>query len=534
MTKKILFILLAVTCLVSADADGKEGNGCKFVIKVEAMMAGHEISPYIYGSNVIRGISHRKNDLSTLVRLGGNRSTGFNWETNASNSGRDWHHGSDDYMAERVVEGSQGDVSGSVVATFVRNCIKRGQTPMVTIPICHYVAADKNGEVAPGDSSRWVKNIAAKSSPFSLLPDTTDRAVYADECVNFLTDVAGGKGRIIYGLDNEPSLWHRTHPRLCPEQITCKEFMMRTINFARAIKKVDSEAIVAGFVSFGYTGFNTFNGASDWDSIKATNGYDWFLDYFLDEISKTMDPDGHRAVDVLDIHWYPEARGDKRIIDDDADSPADRDARLQAPRSLWDSTFKEKSWITSMPVYYLPLLPKVKASIDRYCPGLKLAFTEFKYGGDNDISGAIALADVLGLFGRNDIYAACHWSSTEAFGNAAYKLYLDYDGQGASFGSYVLECRSDMPSAVGSVYASASDKDCSDIHIMLINKSELEEISGHFVINSAASFDKAVVYYVTGDSPEIEWANVSISSDNTFSYSLPPLSVAHIVATPMR
>lgn len=517
--------------LMSADATDKNGNGSDYTIEVEAMTTGHKISPYIYGSNVIYGISHRENDLSTLVRLGGNRTTGFNWENNASNSGRDWHHSSDDYMAERVVEGSRGDVPGSVAATFVKNCIKRGQTPMFTIPICQYVTADKSGEVVSGDSSRWIKNFAAKNSPFSLLPDTTDGAVYADECVNFLTDVAKGKGRIIYALDNEPSLWHRSHSRLCPTQITCKDFMLRTINFAKAIKKVDSEAMVAGFVSFGYTGFNTFNSAADWDSIKTANGYDWFIDYFLDEISKTRDSVGRTVVDILDLHWYPEARGDKRIIDNDADSPIDRAARLQAPRSLWDSTFTEKSWITSMPIYYLPLLPKVKASIERYCPDLKLAFTEFKYGGDNDISGTIALADVLGLFGRHDIYAACNWNSTETFSNATYRLYRDYDGQRSAFGSYVLDCRSDMPSSVGSVYASTSNKDCSDVHIMIINKFELNEVSGHFIINSDKSFDEAVIYYMTGDSPEIKCNNVTMGNNNTFSYSVPPMSVAHIVVS---
>ena len=45
-----------------------------------------------------------------------------------------------------------------------------------------------------------------------------------------------------------------------------------------------------------------------------------------------------RLVHVLDVHWYPEARGTKRITDKDT-SPKTVAARLQAPRSLWDPTY---------------------------------------------------------------------------------------------------------------------------------------------------------------------------------------------------
>src|SRR5690242_11325356 len=43
------------------------------------------ISPYIYGMNFFAGSS--LTNPVTLDRLGGNRWTGYNWETNASNAG---------------------------------------------------------------------------------------------------------------------------------------------------------------------------------------------------------------------------------------------------------------------------------------------------------------------------------------------------------------------------------------------------------------------------------------------------------------
>ena len=52
------------------------------------------ISPYVYGIN-----DKDPGDTNTTVRrLGGNRTTGYNWENNTSNAGNDWHHFSDDWF----------------------------------------------------------------------------------------------------------------------------------------------------------------------------------------------------------------------------------------------------------------------------------------------------------------------------------------------------------------------------------------------------------------------------------------------------
>ena len=54
------------------------------------------------------------------------------------------------------------------------------------------------------------------------------------------------------------------------------------------------------------------------------------------------DKAGKRLLDVLDFHWYPESQGDCRIIastDCDQLSTAQTQARMQSPRSLWDSTY---------------------------------------------------------------------------------------------------------------------------------------------------------------------------------------------------
>ena len=95
---------------------------------------------------------------------------------------------------------------------------------------------------------------------------------------------------------------------------------------------------------------------------------------------QASEAEGKRLLDVLDVHWYPEARGDDIRITDQVGTNETRKARLQAPRTLWDPTYIEDSWIGQWGSHHLPLLPTLQQSIDTYYPGTKLAITEFNYG----------------------------------------------------------------------------------------------------------------------------------------------------------
>ena len=121
---------------------------------------------------------------------------------------------------------------------------------------------------------------------------------------------------------------------------------------------------------------------------------------------------------VLDVHWYPEARGTKRITEKDT-SPKTVAARLQAPRSLWDPTYTEKSWITGTWGKPIRLIPWLLERIAERYPGTKLAMTEYNFGAGDHISGGLAQADVLGIFGREGLYLGNYWGDGPGNGNAA-------------------------------------------------------------------------------------------------------------------
>ena len=52
-----------------------------------------------------------------------------------------------------------------------------------------------------------------------------------------------------------------------------------------------------------------------------------------------------RLVHVLDVHWYPEARGTKRITDKDNVAQDGRGAAAGAAQPLGPDATSEKSWI---------------------------------------------------------------------------------------------------------------------------------------------------------------------------------------------
>ena len=498
------------------------------------------ISPYIYGTNQdVSGVNF------TLRRMGGNRMTGYNWENNASNAGSDYLNQSDNFMTYVFgIPDSQAAIPGIVLTKFHDQSLAAGAPyTIITLPMAGYVAADKSGVVSAGEaapSARWVPVVNTKPTALSATPDLADGKVYSDELVQFLVgrygSAATASGIKGYDLDNEPDLWSNTHSRLHPAQPLCAELVTRSVDLAKAVKRIDPAAETLGFVSYGFGGYYDFQGATDWPTERTKGTYRWFIDYYLDQMKKASTTAGSRLLDVLDLHNYSEARGNDTVAARVTDSTdytniACNKARLQAPRAFWDPTYVENSWIGQYYASYLPFLPGIKQSVASFYPGTKIGFTEYNFGGEGHVSGGIAQADILGIFGQQGVYLASLWPlhTDLTYSAAAFKLYRNYDGAGSQYGSTAVSA-STADAVLSSAYASVDNASSPRLHVIVLNKNYDTSTQFDFTVAGGTTYSSARVFAFDAASATLtERAAVATITGNHFSYTLPPLTAAHFV-----
>ncbi|NLW89435.1 MAG: endoglucanase A [Clostridiaceae bacterium] len=493
---------------------------------VDMTVENGEISPYIYGRNFYENETFSEHRY-TFGRIGGNRWTAYNWENNASNAGSDWYFHSDGYL-------SSSDKPAVAVMDRVSAIFENQATALVTVPIQGYVAKDKIGiDVRATEdylTNHFLKNVAFHPGETGDAPDITDEYVYQDEFVRYLerafpTAERNGE-RIFYSLDNEPSLWAYTHEEIQLEPISYEELAEKNIEYARAIKSVVPDARIFGFVGYGYGAFIDLQGAPDSDL------HGEFIDFYLKQMKRAEDEYGVRLVDVLDIHWYPEARdrSGNRITEESGDADMTR-ARVQAPRSLWDTGYIESSWITDVFGRPIALLPWLFEKIDQYYPETKLSISEYYFGGSHHISGAIAQADFLGIIGREGVYAAALWpplDMKDSYTEAAFDMYLDYDGNGSSFGDISIYAQSsDWEST--SVYASVFSDDPDKMVLIAINKTGEWTEATMDMKTTGARFDRVEVFRLSEAFPAPELIASLESEDENFSVELAPYSIQCLV-----
>jgi hypothetical protein len=494
---------------------------------------GRPISKWIYGYN--GGVWNASMAPgTTLGRLGGNRWTAYNWETNASNAGSDWGpYSNDGYL-------SASTAPGEAVRPSVANAQAAGAGILVTVPLQGWVAADRNGnvDITQPVATRFHPSFAKKGAPFADPPSLTDGRVHQDEFVAWLdsrfpTAKTDADRPIFYGLDNEPDLWSSTHLEVQRSALRYDQLIPASIALAGAIKDTIPQALVFGPASYGWNGFVNLQNAPD------AAGRD-FLETYLAQLRTASDGQGRRLLDVLDLHWYSEAQGGgQRVVGGD-NSAAVAAARIQAPRSLWDPAYTETSWITQWSTLGpIRLLPRIFGKIAAHNPGTKLAFTEYNHGGEDHISGGLAQADTLGIFGREGVFAANVWplASNRAFSHGAFLLYRDFDGAGSAFGNTSFRA---LPSnhALASAYASLDAGNADRVVVVLLNKDTVAHSAG-LALTHTRLFGRAEVYQLTASSPVSGGAarpqrlpDLTLALRNALAFSLPALSATVLVFRP--
>lgn len=349
---------------------------------------------------------------------------------------------------------------------------------------------------------------------FTLTPDPNSKTVYADEFVNWVNKTfpngqTNPNTPIWYELDNEPDIWNSTHTELQPNAVTYAQLLQESLAYAKAIKSVAPNTMVFGPVSYGWEGFVSLQNAPD------ASGRNW-LEYYLQQMQQASAASGQRLLDTLDVHFY-------------TSTPDDPASTVQATRSLWDPSYMENSWIAQSIPGAIDLLPRLQADINTYYPGTKLAISEYNYGSGNNIFGAIAQADALGIFGVQGLYAATEWqlSSDESYIGAAFNMFRNFDGKSGTFGdNSVLASTNDVNDS--SIYASVDSANSNMMTLVAINKST-QALPATMHLDHVQPGATAAIYQLTAGSTTPQYVGtVTITDPSNFTYTMPGSSITTI------
>jgi hypothetical protein len=501
----------------------------------------HPISPYIYGINNAAGIAGAPSAL-TIDRAGGNRWTAYNWETNASNAGSDYLYENDNYL-------SSSATPAEAVRSFIAGDQAKGLASIITFQLQGLVSGDETGPVsitAPPDMTRFktvaFQKSAKTSAAFTLTPPTTDAYVYMDEFLWALDQKFAGQG--IFGttpttrpvfaqLDNEPELWNSTHLEVQGSRpVTSDAYIAKTISLATALKNQFPNLVVFGAVHYG------FNGIYNWQGeLSATpSGNNWFPDKFLAALKTASTGYGKPLVDVYDFHWYSEATdgAGNRVtnLNGTALTAAQIQAIVQSPRSLWDPTYTESSWITSVLGQPIDILGRLQSRIASAYPGMKLAITEYNNGGAQHIAGTIAQADNLGIFGAQGLFAANLWPlvSSQSYLLAGFRAYRDFDGAHSHFGDTSVQAASSNVANV-MVHVSRDSTRPGRVVMVAINRStaaQVTTISGQPLSGTAHLYQMTAASAQTQTTVQPVAAGTQTVSGSSLTLTLPALSVTTV------
>jgi hypothetical protein len=347
-------------------------------------------------------------------------------------------------------------------------------------------------------------------------------ATWPGSWVNYLVNKFGagnsGTGVAIYDLDNEPTWWDSNDFDVHPAPFTYDEVTNGGIGTALAIKTVDPTAQVSGPVidywwAYFYSKRDIESGWSSgpcyepWNNPidREAHGGVPLIEYYLQQFAAAQNTYGFRLLDYVDLHTYfaanyPAGSGNSVAFATAGDTGAQA-ARLNSTRAFWDPAYTDSSNNYAQPNYptdpnyYNPtthgncnipqqapqLIRMMKTWVANDYPGTKTAIDEYNWGGMESISGALAQADILGIFGREGLDLGTMWPTEDPSGQIpgmmAFAIYRNYDGSKSTFGDTVLPSASTNSSngdsegqlaVYGAVHTSGASK--GTVTVIVINK----------------------------------------------------------------
>jgi len=515
-------------------------------LTVDAAASRRAINPLIYGMNQY---SAAFDTVASAVRLpverwGGDATTRYNWQLDVYNSASDWYFSTDPNSNTGYPDSSEFN------STVLRDR-NAGVKTMGTVPMigwttkrqraCGYSVAKYGAqkEVNPYNSDCGKGVLLDGSQIENNDPNDTSIPIgpqFAKDWIKYLVRRFGDArhgGVAIYSLDNEPELWQFVHIDVHPAYPGYDDLTNLGITYATAIKQTDPTTLVSGPATSTWMGY--FFSPQDWRSgwntgpdyvyygnpvDRRAHGDVPFLEWYLKQFAAAERKGGRRLLDFLDIHGY--------IAPDDvqfkpAGNTANQVLRLESVRAFWDSTYFDTT-VNDTPY----LVPRMRDWVARNYPRTMTAITEYNLGALDHVNGALAQADLLGVFGREGLDMAAIWAPPGAGtpGFYAYKIFRNYDDAGSGFGDVSVSARSEDQSKL-SVYAAERSSDHA-LTVLVVNKS-FGDLSSTIALSGFRGASTAAAYRFSADTSGIARLPDQPVGDRSLSATFPASSLTLFV-----
>ena len=461
-------VAVAVPMVGAAGAGGASAASAGPALTVDAAAGRHAISSDIYGMNFAdAGLATELG--ITADRWGGNSTSRYNYTNNTHNTGSD-------YYFENIVDSTSLD-------SFVAADLAHGTNPVVTVPAMGWVSKNSPSthpfacgykvsvygaqqSTDPYDPNCGNgKNTSGAQITGNAPSDTsvTENGAFDQAMVTHLVQKFGSAaqgGVRSYEIDNEPALWSSTHIDVHPTPLSYDELWQKSLAAAQGIKAGDPTATVDGPGDWGWCAY--FYAPDDPGTCgpgpdRTAHGNLPLAAWYLQQFAAYDQAHGQRLLDYFDEHFYPQESG---VSLSTAGSAATQALRLRSTRTLWDPTYTDESWTADLGLGSVDLIPRMKQWVAQYYPGTKTAISEYNWGGLESMNGALAQADVLGIFGSQGLDRAQLWSppTSSQPGAFAFRMYRNYDGHGSRFGDESVSASSADQGQL-SVYAAQRSTD---------------------------------------------------------------------------
>jgi uncharacterized protein (TIGR03437 family) len=508
-------------------------------LTVDAAAGRHAINPGVYGINFNWDQAGSKpaaaaDNRATMRRWGGNNTSRYHWQYDVWNIDSDWYF---EVLPDTSVNASKLP-NGSTFNRMVDQARVSGGSMIGTIPILGWLPKARQRMC-----SFSVKKYGAQCStdPYwsdcgsgvkpdcktNIVNDPTDASIQTDESlqrdwVKYLVSrygTAAQGGVAVWSLDNEPVWWSGTHRDIHPNAQTYDETIAAGIQYARAIKDGDPTALVAGPISAGWESFyfsltdcnagwasRGVNGGANnqyWNNPidRKAHGGIAFVPWYLQQFRTYDQKNGTHLLDVLDLHAYIAPNGIQFTSRGDANLEA---LRLSSTRVFWDPNYVA-SWLPdvedlSSANYGKPvapaLVPRMKKWVADNYPGIQTAITEYNWGAAESITGALAQADILGIFGREGLDIGTLWGPANADQPQAFafRLFRNYDGIGGAFGETSVQAATSDANRLAIFAAQRSD---TALTVLVINKTT-GDLTSPVALSHFAPATAAQVWRYTG------------------------------------